>query len=950
MVEKIDEELTSELRFAVVLYGGVSLAIYMNGIAQELLRMARGGSGLPRDKLNEGEQIYRDLACALGKKGGRARFVIDIISGSSAGGINGVALAKALALGCEDIADLRRAWTQGGDIDKLLNDRFTLSMRLPRKESLLSPAYMFQVLHDAIHGMAAPADAQPLQQQVDLFITATDLHGRDVPIELTSGRVQERVHKEVFHFVHDQAAGRTDFDGTNDVMLAFAARCTSSFPVAFPPMRYEDIPANLRGEKPPDPRFYASGDADRARLFADGGYLDNRPFSYAIDTIPFRPTTLPGERKLIFVDPFPEAPPPDGQPRPRPPIDFVGNAVLAAYSLPKYETIRDDIRSILQGNRRLERLRALQDRTRKDRARIPFKTVAKPPNLTERDLAALMDPPNPEDAYPECYPMYHHLRVYSTTDTLAAIVARMAGVDPQSDGGTYLREVLRIWRDENFVTYFVDEQGNRSDKASENLFLSRYDIEFRLRRLNDLRTAIDDALDDRGRAAEQVQTHGSAENLMELRRAVEAQLAQLRRLAYPDPGNSGTLIGQGEFDQIKAHVEQAFRNAQSLPTLAKRQASAEAVYRNRVLRPLIDGAMDKIGAALQQGFDDSSRAMDRALFGSGFRDRYNEFHWHDVLTLPYLDGTGLEEYTHMGVFRISPADSALNRDPGKLAGIRVAAFGGFFSQDWREHDILWGRLDAVEGIVTALMPEADAAARQEWIDKLQARILVEEFADEAGRNRRLALLRRRLSEKRIPPAENAQLIREAMDLATPPPMDRTRFAGEYGGFRPLGPQTREIIGWSTRAMSILSQMIDDLPARQGTLSFLRPRTAAALRTGSVFVSRLVLFAMPGSYLKSAAEKVLLLVALAGLLMAALAPFFSKLSATVGLSILLGAVLFWSLLHVVGRWLRGSSTARNALIWFGILLAVVMMLLGLYWAGTVAMSVMRRLASWIESFR
>lgn len=213
------------------------------------------------------------------------------------------------------------------------------------------------------------------------------------------------------------------------------------------------------------------------------------------------------------------------------------------------------------------------------------------------------------------------------------------------------------------------------DKASENLFLSRYDIELASRRLNDLRTAIDDALDDRGRAAEQVQTHGSAENLMELRRAVEAQLAQLRRLAYPDPGKSGTLIGQGEFDQIKAHVEQVFWNAQSLPTLAKRQASAEAVYRNPVLRPLIDGAMDKIGAALQQGFDDSSRAMDRALFGSGFRDRYNEFHWHDVLTLPYLDGTGLEEYTHMGVFRISPADSALNRDPGKLAGIRVAAFG-----------------------------------------------------------------------------------------------------------------------------------------------------------------------------------------------------------------------------------------------------------------------------------
>ena len=30
-----------EIRFGVVMYGGVSLAIYMNGIAQELLRMVR---------------------------------------------------------------------------------------------------------------------------------------------------------------------------------------------------------------------------------------------------------------------------------------------------------------------------------------------------------------------------------------------------------------------------------------------------------------------------------------------------------------------------------------------------------------------------------------------------------------------------------------------------------------------------------------------------------------------------------------------------------------------------------------------------------------------------------------------------------------------------------------------------------------------------------------------
>ena len=37
-------EYTQEVRFAVIMYGGVSLAIYINGIAQELLRLVRATS------------------------------------------------------------------------------------------------------------------------------------------------------------------------------------------------------------------------------------------------------------------------------------------------------------------------------------------------------------------------------------------------------------------------------------------------------------------------------------------------------------------------------------------------------------------------------------------------------------------------------------------------------------------------------------------------------------------------------------------------------------------------------------------------------------------------------------------------------------------------------------------------------------------------------------------
>ena len=52
-----------EVRFAVVLYGGVSLAIYMNGVAQELLRMVRATApaGLEGDERTHGLRV-QDLS------------------------------------------------------------------------------------------------------------------------------------------------------------------------------------------------------------------------------------------------------------------------------------------------------------------------------------------------------------------------------------------------------------------------------------------------------------------------------------------------------------------------------------------------------------------------------------------------------------------------------------------------------------------------------------------------------------------------------------------------------------------------------------------------------------------------------------------------------------------------------------------------------------------------
>ena len=137
-----------EVRFAVVIYGGVSLAIYINGVVQEMLRLVRAtapgsteGEPLIREPKGS-ERVYRKLRQVIGdpdrsahevnedlKKRKpcpiRTRFVIDVLSGTSAGGINAIFLAKALANN-QKLDQLQSMWIEEGDIDELINDKRSL--------------------------------------------------------------------------------------------------------------------------------------------------------------------------------------------------------------------------------------------------------------------------------------------------------------------------------------------------------------------------------------------------------------------------------------------------------------------------------------------------------------------------------------------------------------------------------------------------------------------------------------------------------------------------------------------------------------------------------------------------------------------------------------------------------------------------------------------------------
>jgi predicted acylesterase/phospholipase RssA len=91
-----------EARLGIVMCGGVSLAIYINGVAQKLFRAM------------EGTGTYKLLKACLDTD-----IVVDIISDISAGGINGLFLAYALVNG-KDFTRTKNLWREPGDFSWLL--------------------------------------------------------------------------------------------------------------------------------------------------------------------------------------------------------------------------------------------------------------------------------------------------------------------------------------------------------------------------------------------------------------------------------------------------------------------------------------------------------------------------------------------------------------------------------------------------------------------------------------------------------------------------------------------------------------------------------------------------------------------------------------------------------------------------------------------------------------
>ena len=297
-----------ELRVAVTMNGGVSLAVYIGGTAHELNELTKKSG--PYAKL--WDYVGYDTAPR-----------VDVITGTSAGGINATALSLAQANGHDtDLSLLKLLWIEHGQIGALLRQPF----REGPPSLLKGDEYFYPRILDALQLLTTTYRRSNID--VDLTITTTLLSPmlQKKPDDLGTATVQSQ-HAGLFQFRgkrpperHEgvtlpERVVRDDFseDEISKTVsaLALAARASAGFPVAFEPTF---IPVGQDMDDRPDMRNYAdwvnpdgeleSKKQDLSRFVIDGGVLANTPTKPALSGI--RRQTIHDRmvrRALILVHP-----------------------------------------------------------------------------------------------------------------------------------------------------------------------------------------------------------------------------------------------------------------------------------------------------------------------------------------------------------------------------------------------------------------------------------------------------------------------------------------------------------------------------------------------------------------------------------------------------------------------------------------------------------------------
>ena len=683
--------MATEVRLAFAFAGGVSLAIWIGGVTDEVLRCINGGRLAEEGRLDEAaDNPYAAVCAELG-----IVLKADVLTGTSAGGLNAAFLATAVSHGCSDLEAIRRLWLEHGSFDLMMRPAGDTSL-----VSLLAGDENFLPhIEDALQRLAAAGTGfhEPDPPMV-VRLTSTSLPGQRTTLRDGHASISSVDHRAEFVF-HSRDF---DFDTESQALrrMARACRSSASFPGAFEPSA---VPSALYEGRHTWRLF--DDETDTTTPVIDGGLLVNLPAQAALEAIVRQPARERVERVLALVVPDPSGDA-DGGRVENPTLGQVLTKALVG--IPLTQSLTDFVRELDDHNHEVRARRSARDALFAELATVePAEAWRRMVGLAEALL-----------------PAYRAMRLAATLDP-----SRLAG-----------HRGLRRAAREAGLSDLLDVGAGRAPWVPERLTLGDDTWcwgSSAVRRLAAVLITWVNAVVERADAA-------MAVPLLAIKADVASVRSRAERIA-PSTGAFADLLAE-ELASDGSSLASAFDRAclrwpggAAPPAESIRALNAEIASLAECFDRFVDLARESANGWPDDQQGQALRGVVRLADGAS-----READGLSILLLcvevveASFAGTDprpdqevrLVQFTSTGPCDMDPLERADPKE--KLAGVELAHFGAFLKGSWRANDWLWGRLDAAQRLLRLLDAVAGDPLRsqgtlEQHTRAVQAAVLREEL-------------------------------------------------------------------------------------------------------------------------------------------------------------------------------------------------------------------------------
>ena len=762
-----------ELRIGLVLYGGVSLAVYMNGVVTEIWYALRASVARNPNRLkNNGTgDVYRHLIEELKRSHGGAdlRIVVDTIAGTSAGGVNGVVLGKAIATGA-DAAVLNKIWIERAGIEDLTASPFKGSpwwlrildhalaplfskFRSIRKTLDRTPGITWAWVRDHMYSVFTTTDPSrtplngdyftemiastlasmqnppagpkllPPGGRLDLILTCTDLYGwpRHLPVDPQLHEVlleSAHAHRMRFRYSRPPRGGATrsngDFD--DDLSLTYAARTTAGFPLAFAPVGYADTRNSFQ-------RARSSGTVHIAKWLAARHLPEHHLVGYDADTAwmvdggildnkPFSAAVAlieekPANRAVHRTLMYIEPDPALARHDSRKQRPLPREMPGLIYKLFRHEPIVADLQAVATRNRRVERLIKIAEAAERDAVRIVALNFDGG-QLDPNELERLRERSNDllRSMNNPAYPGYVTIKARRSADTFARFLSDALGYPRESKHGYFVRTIVRsIFNQQGAFDPPTLEDDGEGYRSNESQ-LELLKVFDIPYRLRRLRNMV--------RVVNEQYSQDAADSslLDRFKGKLMQEVFALDQL-HPWASEQRNAIRKSfeeilDTDDLDATIRSYAGNPSEI--VSNQNWQFHELYTQ--FRDHFQQTMVAQGIGVRKAVADL-----QGLLHERTAQAYVVYPMIDAAIYPMMDSAGIGDLSTTQVLRVSPHDAnALSADPMRLRGREIGAFAGFLRKEARRHDLLWGRLDGAERMIDLIVT---ASIGPKWTDQVE---------------------------------------------------------------------------------------------------------------------------------------------------------------------------------------------------------------------------------------